>query len=195
MSILSAAFLLFLVIDPIGNIPLFLGVLKNVDEERHKKIILRELIIGFVVLLAFLLFGRYILILLQISETALSIAGGIVLFMIAIKMVFKGSEKIFEGNLDSEPFIVPLAVPLIAGPSAMATVMLLVAREPQRMPEWIIALVFAWFISGIILYFSDYLSKLLRKRALTAVERLMGMVLTTVAVQMLITGIRESLCS
>ena len=195
MSILSAAFLLFLVIDPIGNIPLFLGVLKNVDEERHKKIILRELIIGFVVLLAFLLFGRYILILLQISETALSIAGGIVLFMIAIKMVFKGSEKIFEGNLDSEPFIVPLAVPLIAGPSAMASVMLLVAREPKRMPEWIIALVFAWFISGIILYFSDYLSKLLRKRALTAVERLMGMVLTTVAVQMLITGIRESLCS
>ena len=170
-------------------------MLKNVDEERHKKIILRELIIGFVVLLAFLLFGRYILILLQISETALSIAGGIVLFMIAIKMVFKGSEKIFEGNLDSEPFIVPLAVPLIAGPSAMASVMLLVAREPKRMPEWIIALVFAWFISGIILYFSDYLSKLLRKRALTAVERLMGMVLTTVAVQMLITGIRESLCS
>ncbi len=193
MSILSASLLLFFVIDPIGNIPLFLGALKSVETKRHKRIIIRELCIGFIILLIFLLFGRYILVLLQISENALSVAGGIVLFMISIKMVFSGSEKIFEGNLESEPFIVPLAVPLIAGPSAMAMVMLLVAREPIRIVEWVLALLFAWIISGLILFFSDYLSKLLGKRALTAMERLMGMVLTTVAVQMLITGIRESL--
>jgi len=193
MSILSASLLLFFVIDPIGNVPLFIGALKSVERQRHKRIIIRELSIGFIILLIFLLFGRYILVLLQISENALSVAGGIVLFMISIKMVFSGSEKIFEGNLESEPFIVPLAVPLIAGPSAMAMVMLLVAREPTRILEWVLALLFAWIISGLILFFSDYLSKLLGKRALTAMERLMGMVLTTVAVQMLITGIRESL--
>jgi len=193
MSILSASLLLFFVIDPIGNVPLFIGALKSVERQRHKRIIIRELSIGFIILLIFLLFGRYILVLLQISENALSVAGGIVLFMISIKMVFSGSEKIFEGNLESEPFIVPLAVPLIAGPSAMAMVMLLVAREPTRIIEWVLALLFAWIISGLILFFSDYLSKLLGKRALTAMERLMGMVLTTVAVQMLITGIRESL--
>jgi len=193
MSILSASLLLFFVIDPIGNVPLFIGALKSVERQRHKRIIIRELSIGFIILLLFLLFGRYILVLLQISENALSVAGGIVLFMISIKMVFSGSEKIFEGNLESEPFIVPLAVPLIAGPSAMAMVMLLVAREPTRILEWVLALLFAWIISGLILFFSDYLSKLLGKRALTAMERLMGMVLTTVAVQMLITGIRESL--
>lgn len=195
MSILSATLLLFLVIDPIGNIPLFLGALKNVDPDEHKRIIIRELCIGFSILLIFLLFGRYILLLLQISETALSIAGGIILFMIAIKMIFSGSEKIFEGNSESEPFIVPLAVPLIAGPSAMAMVMLLVARDPSRSFVWLLSLVFAWIISSIILFFSSYVNKILGKRALIALERLMGMLLTTIAVEMLITGIRQSFFS
>ena len=195
MSILSATLLLFLVIDPIGNIPLFLGALKNVDPDKHKRIIIRELCIGFSILLIFLLFGRYILLLLQISETALSIAGGIILFMIAIKMIFSGSEKIFEGNSESEPFIVPLAVPLIAGPSAMAMVMLLVARDPSRSFVWLLSLVFAWIISSIILFFSSYVNKILGKRALIALERLMGMILTTIAVEMLITGIRQSFFS
>jgi len=192
MSILSATLLIFLVIDPFGNIPLFLGALKSVEREKHKRIIIRELCIGLAILLLFLFFGRYILSILQISETALSIAGGIILFMIAIKMVFKGSEKIFEGNPDNEPFIVPLAIPLIAGPSAMAMVMLLVAREPSRIFVWVLSLLFAWFTSGLILFFSSYVSKILRKRGLIALERLMGMVLTTVAVQMLIEGISES---
>ena len=192
MSLLSATLLLFLVIDPIGNVPLFLGALKNVEPRRHKRIIIRELSIGLAILLFFLIFGRYILLLLQISEMALSIAGGIILFMIAIKMVFSGSEKIFEGSPDSEPFIVPLAIPLIAGPSAMTIVMLLMAREPSRGFEWLLALVIAWIVSSIILVSSDRLSQLFGKRGLTALERLMGLLLTTVAVEMFIKGIRQS---
>lgn len=192
MTILSATLLLFLVTDPVGNIPVFLGVLKNIDPNRHKKIIARELCIGFAVLLIFLFSGRYILTFLNVSQSSLSIAGGIILFMIAIKMVFTGSEKIFEGSSYDEPLIVPLAIPLIAGPSAMATVMLLAAKAPTRLLEWVIALLFAWVISGTLLFFADNLERILGKRAITALERLMGLLLTAVAVQMFIDGLRES---
>jgi multiple antibiotic resistance protein len=193
MTILSATLLLFLVTDPVGNIPVFLGVLKNIDSNRHKRIIVRELCIGFAILLIFLFSGRYILAFLNVSQSSLSVAGGIILFMIAIKMVFAGSEKIFEGSSYGEPLIVPLAVPLIAGPSAMATVMLLAAKAPSRLFDWLIALLFAWLISGIILFFSDNLERILGKRAITALERLMGLLLTAIAVQMFINGIRESM--
>lgn len=196
MTVLSAILLLFLVIDPIGNIPLFLCALKKVEPHKHRRIIIRELCIGFAILLLFLFFGRYILSLLQISQSSLGIAGGIILFMIAIKMVFSRSEKIFEGNnSDSEPFIVPLAIPLIAGPSSMTMVMLLMAREPSRVFIWLLALACAWIISSIILLSSSRLRKVFGKRGLTALERLMGMILTTIAVEMFITGIRQSFFS
>jgi multiple antibiotic resistance protein len=191
-SILSATLLLFLVIDPLGDIPVFLSVLKNIDPRRHRHIIVRELCIGLSVLMVFLFAGQYILAILGISQSSLGIAGGIILFLIAVKMIFVGSEHIFESAADGEPFIVPLAIPSIAGPSATATVILVMARNPARWYEWLIALIGAWSIAGIILLLSDRLSRFLGHRGLIAIERLMGMILTTVAVEMFIHGIRQS---
>lgn len=191
MSVWSAAILLFLVLDPVGNIPLFLSSLKHVNASKQKKIIIRELLIALVILFLFLVFGKYILLLFHISEPALSIAGGLILFLIAIKMVFPGVVRMMDDDAESEPLIVPLAVPLIAGPSAMATVMLFVAREPSRWCTWLLALMMAWAGSGIILYFSGNLRKLLGPKGIAALERLMGLILTAVSVQMLLTGIRD----
>lgn len=193
MTLFSAAVLLFLVIDPFGNIPLFLSVLKNVDDRKQRKIIVREMLIALLILVLFLFTGQYILVFLGISEPSLSIAGGIILFMIAVKMIFLGSEKLFGDTPEGEPLIVPLAIPFIAGPSAIATVLLLMAREPSRWLEWFTALVCAWLLSGIILLFSNHISKIVGNRVLTAIERLMGMLLTTVAVEMFIKGARQLL--
>ncbi len=192
MSILSAMLLLLLVLDPVGNVPLFLAALKHVDHSRHKKIIVRESCIGLVFLLLFLFFGRYLLVLLHISRSSLSIAGGIVLFLISIKMIFARSDEIFGAGPEGEPFVVPLAIPLIAGPSAMTTVLLLMAREPARWFSWLVALVLAWSVSLLILVFSNRLRKVLRVRGIMAMERLTGMLLTTVAVEMLLSGIKQS---
>ena len=193
MSIVSAAVLLFLVMDPLGNIPPFLVALKDVELSRRKRVLIRELLIAFAVLLVFLFFGSYILEIFQISGPSLSIAGGIILFLIALRMIFAGPEGVFAEKLDQEPFIVPLAIPYLAGPSAMATVMLLVARDPNRWTDWIVALGVAWLASAIILLFAADLSRLLGRAGLTAIERLMGMLLTAVAVQMLLTGLHRFL--
>jgi multiple antibiotic resistance protein len=192
MSILSAALLLFLVLDPLGNVPIFLATLKQVDRKRQRAIIVRESAIALGILIVFLFAGRYLLGLLQISQSSLGIAGGIILFLIAIRMIFSDIEDIFGHSPAGEPFIVPLAVPLIAGPSAMTTVMLLTAREPTRWGDWLLALVVAWVASGAILYFSNGLNRMLGLKVLVAIERLMGLVLTTVAVEMFISGIRQA---
>jgi MarC family membrane protein len=193
MTILSATTLLFLVLDPIGNVPAFLCILKDTAPHRQPRIIIRELLIALAILIFFMFIGRYILLILGISQPALSISGGIILFLIAIRMIFSTVSEMFVGGAAGEPFIVPLAVPLIAGPSAVATVLLLMAREPQRWPEWLLAVVIAWFAAGVILLFCGPLRQLFGQRGLTAMERLMGMILTTVAVQMFISGIFELL--
>ena len=184
--------LLFLVLDPIGNIPCFLAVLRGVSPERRRLVIIRELFIALAVLLIFMFAGKYILILLKISQSSLGIAGGIVLFLIAIKMIFAGSAEIFPNSLDGEPLVVPLAVPFVAGPSAITAVILLMAQEPAQWLEWLIALICAWILSGLILLFSEKIGHITGDRILIAVERLMGMLLSVVSVQMLVTGIRQS---
>jgi MarC family membrane protein len=191
MTIFSAAMLLFLVMDPFGNIPLFMSALGNVDEGRHSRIIVRELFIALGVLVVFLFLGQYLLRLLQIGETALTAAGGTVLLLIAIKMIFPRSGGLSEDTPDGEPFIVPLAVPYVAGPSAMAAVLLIMTREPSRWPEWLAAVVLAWLVSGIIIYAAGPLVRLLGKKVLTAIERLMGMLLVAVAIQMLMSGVAQ----
>jgi multiple antibiotic resistance protein len=143
------------------------------------------------ILAIFLFFGKYILEGMQISEPALGIAGGIILFLIAIRMIFPHEDAEKRNKPIGEPFIVPLAIPLIAGPSTMTIVMLLANQFPQHIGLWALALVIAWLISTIILIFAEYLRKILGDRALTAIERLMGMVLTTMAVQMFLTGIQS----
>ena len=192
MSVLSATVLLFLVMDPLGNIPVFLSVLKSVDERRQKAVILRELVIALGVLILFLFSGRFILSVLRVSQSSLGIAGGIILFLIAMRMIFSGTETIFPGKYEGEPLIVPLAVPLIAGPSAMTTVMLLITREPSRWFEWLSSLVCAWVVSGFILLWSNVIGRMLGPKVLEASERLMGMLLTAVAVEMLVAGIRQT---
>ncbi|MBN2021844.1 MAG: NAAT family transporter [Pirellulales bacterium] len=191
MAILKAAILLFLVIDPMGNVPLFVSFLSGIPPRRARWIAVRELLIALAVLVFFLVVGDVLLNLLQVGEPALGIAGGIILFLIAIKMIFASAKEIFPHNLDGEPFVVPLAIPFVAGPSAMATVLLLRAGAPSQWLELLVALVAAWLVSGAILVAASPLSRFLGARGLNAMERLMGLLLTTVAVQMFLTGVKE----
>jgi multiple antibiotic resistance protein len=193
MTIYSAALLLFLVMDPIGNVPLFMSVLRKYDAKTQRRIIVREMLFALLFLIIFLFTGQYLQPLLDVSESSLTIAGGIILFLIALRMVFPRPEGAFSESVEGEPFIVPLAVPFIAGPTALATISLIMTREPERWLEWLLALLAAWFVSGIILYFSSFLSHHLGMRGLIAVERLMGLIIIILAVQMLMNGIREFL--
>lgn len=191
MTTLSAALLLFLVMDPLGNIPLFMTTLKKVDARRQRFVVVRELLIALIVLIAFLFLGQYLLQLLHLSETALTTAGGIILMIIAIRMIFPSRDKSLQEDVEGEPFIVPLAIPYVAGPSAMATALLMMSREPERWLDWLFAVLLAWLASAVIIYFSSYFAGFLGEKGLIAIERLMGMLLITVAVQMLLTGIAE----
>jgi len=191
MTTLSAALLLFLVMDPLGNIPLFMTTLKKVSEDRKRKVVLRELLIALAVLIAFLFLGQYLLQMLHITQTALTTAGGIILMIIAIKMIFPSTHSSLQEDIDGEPFVVPLAIPYVAGPSAMATSLLMMSGDPGRWMDWLLALFIAWLASALIIYFSSYFARFLGEKGLIAIERLMGMLLITVAVQMLLTGIAQ----
>jgi len=191
MTTLSAALLLFLVMDPLGNIPLFMTTLKKVEVGRQQRVVIRELIIALVVLVGFLFLGQYLLKLLGLSETALTTAGGIILMIIAIRMIFPSRDRSLQEDVEGEPFIVPLAIPYVAGPSAMATALLMMSREPERWQDWLLAVLIAWTATAVIIYFASYFARFLGEKGLLAIERLMGMLLVTVAVQMLLTGIAE----
>ncbi|MGY8895342.1 MAG: MarC family protein [Gammaproteobacteria bacterium] len=192
MTITSAIFLLFLIMDPFANVPIFLGLLKNIPAQRRRIIIIRELLIALFVLLLFMFSGQYILQLLQISESSLGVAGGVVLFLISLKMIFSGSEDIFTNTPEGEPLVVPLAIPLIAGPSAIAAVILIMANDPNRWLDWGIALVVAWSLVGLILIFSEKFSHHISHKAFVAIERLMGILLTIIAVDMILDGIKKA---
>lgn len=155
MTILSAAFLLFLVLDPFGNIPFFLAAVRDVEPSRQRAIIARELLIALGALLLFLFAGRYLLDLLGIAEPSLTVAGGIILFLIAIRMIFPHLQGALEEKLDGEPFIVPLAIPYVAGPSALASVMFIMNREPERWPAWLLATVLAWLATAAIVFLAS----------------------------------------
>lgn len=190
MTILSAGILLFLIMDPLGNIPFFLSVLKDVPPRRRRRVIARELLIALAVLVGFLLGGQYLLNLMQLTQESVSIGGGIVLFLIGIKMIFPPTVGgIFGNSPGGEPFIVPLAIPGVAGPSAMAALLLLTNTEPGRTLDWGIALFIAWLITAAVLMSATWLYRLLGESVLTAMERLVGMLLVVLAVQMLLEGV------
>lgn len=192
MTLYSAIITLILIMDPLGNIPVFLSILNKVPAAKRRQIILRESCIAFIILIFFLFFGQYILEKMSISPPALSISGGIILFLISIRMIFPHHEET-NSYQKTEPFIVPLAIPLIAGPSTITMVMLLANQAPHQMFQWFTALTIAWFITTLILISANFFSKILGERGLIAVERLMGMILTTMAVQMFLTGFEQAL--
>jgi multiple antibiotic resistance protein len=189
MSTVSAGILLFLILDPLGNIPLFMGLLKNVVPERRRLVLVRELLIALVVLFVFLFCGQYLLALLQLKQQSVSIAGGIVLFIIGLRMIFPPKDGIFGGDGQGEPFIVPMAIPGVAGPSAMAAVMLIANSNPGRTVDWSVALFVAWLATALILLSATYLFRWLGESVLTAIERLTGMLLVALSVQMFLDGI------
>jgi multiple antibiotic resistance protein len=193
VSIASAALTILLVIDPFGNVPVFLSILEGVGSRRRSLVILREMGFAFVVLTCFLFFGKYILAGMSITQPAVTIAGGVVLFLIALRMVFPGQTPLSVDPAARDPFIVPLAIPLIAGPSTLATLVLLSTSQPEFMGRWFAALAIACGASTVVLLLSDVLRRILGTRVLLAIERLMGMILTAIAVQMLLTGLREYL--
>ena len=190
MRIFFNAITLLLIMDPLGNIPPFLSALKTVEPERRHKILLREILIAYVVLLTFLFGGKYLLRLLSLQEETISIAGGIVLFLIALRMVFPRQDATHD-RLEGEPFIVPLAIPLIAGPSTLASLLLLQQTSPNSTMQLLLALTLAWTATAIILLSSTFLYRLLKERGLIAMERLMGMLLVMLAVQMFINGVAK----
>ena len=188
---LSIAFSLFLLMDPIGNIPLYLSTLKEIKPKRQRSIIFRELIIALVIIILFNFVGNELLTFLHITKDTVQISGGIILFLIALKMIFPGQDDhTFEKKELTEPFIVPLAVPLIAGPSVLAAVILYAHQQTSDL-IMIPAIVLAWLASLIILLLSSYLNRILGWRGIVALERLMGLVLIMIALQMLLGGIHS----
>ena len=193
MPIQNAAILFFFVISPLGIVPAMLAALKNVDPAKHRRIILRECFIALGIMLTFMFFGQGLLNTLSISIPAMTAAGGVMLMLIALRLIFPTQERNMRVEVDEEPFVVPIAIPYIAGPSILATELLMIAQEPERWPVWLGAVLIAWTATLIILLLGTDLRRILGDRGLMAMERLMGMILVLIATQMLLNGIVETL--
>ncbi|MDD5029680.1 MAG: MarC family protein [Rhodoferax sp.] len=189
-TFLSATILLILITDPIGNIPIFANALRHVAPERRSRVILREVLIAFVLLLTFMFVGDGFLRVMNLSELSLQIGGGVILFLIALRMIFPPVNQGEAVEDLGEPLIVPLAVPAIAGPSALATVLLLVSQAPQKRLEWIAALCVTMTVSAVVLVLAERIQRLVGARFVTALERLMGLVLVSVSIEMMLRGIK-----
>ena len=185
----SATVLLLLICDPLGNIPIFANALRNVAPERRARVILREVLIAFVLLLTFMFVGDSFLRVMGLSGLSLQIGGAVVLFLIALRMIFPSpvSEQIVDTR---EPLIVPLAIPALAGPSALATVLLLVSQAPERRLEWVGALSVTMAVCAIVLVLADRIQRVIGDRVVLAMERLMGLILIAVSVEMMIRGVK-----
>ena len=190
-SFLSALVLLLLVLDPLGSLPIFISVMQGVAPERRRRVALREGVLAFGVLLAFMLGGQGFLSLMRLSERSLEVAGGVILLIIAIRMIFTGGGEVYASDGQGEPFIFPLAVPLMAGPSAMATVLLLASRQPERLLAWVGALTLAMAVSTGVLLSAQGIRRWLGSSMVAAIEKLMGLVLTAVAVEMILAGLKR----
>ncbi len=187
---ITATILLLLIVDPLGNIPICINALRNVAAERRVWVVLREVGIAFVTLLIFMLMGEHFLRLMHLTDTSLQLAGAIILFIIALRMVFPAPDDPMTAEIIGEPLIVPLAIPALAGPSAMATVMLLSSQGPGQTIEWIGALTVTMGVCAIVLILADRIQRFLGPRAVVAIERLMGLVLIAISVEMLLAGTR-----
>lgn len=189
---LSTAVLLFFIIDPFGLIPLYSSILGKLPKERRRPVLIRELIFALLALVVFLFAGRYLLEALHISEPALTIAGALILMLIAIPMIFPSVKLSMEAEGDSEPFMVPLAIPLFAGPSALAMVILLGSgHEGGTRLTWLGSIALAWLAASIVLLLGEAIAGKVGKRGLIAMERLMGMLLVAISVEMFLSGLTK----
>jgi multiple antibiotic resistance protein len=191
VELASVAFTLFLVMDPLGNIPRFLSALKEVPAERRRRVLVHELLIAYAVLVTCLFVGQPLLRSLRLDQESISIAGGIILFLIALRMIFPTEGGVLGESIEGEPFIVPLAIPLLAGPSALSAILVLADTAPERTLGWLGALTLAWGASAAILLSSNLFYRILRRRGLVALERVMGMILVMLAVQMFLDGLAQ----
>ncbi|MCB9496799.1 MAG: hypothetical protein H6686_07950 [Fibrobacteria bacterium] len=192
MTFLSVYVLFVLVMDGLGDMPLVLSALRKVPRHRWWHVIVREMLFAFVVLCAFLFSGHAILSALQVSSRSLSIAGGVILFVIALRMIFPSSQS-GEELPEGEPFLVPVAIPYVAGPSAIATVMLVMSRDPVRWPLWLGALAAATATTCVVLLAAPLVHRGIGDRGVVAIERLMGLLLTAIATEMLLEGLETVL--
>jgi len=190
VGMFSIAFSLFLLMDPIGNIPLYIATLKEIHPKRQQWIIFRELIIALFIIIVFNFVGDELLNFLNVTQDTVQVSGGIILFLISLKMIFP-PEKIHKPDQlkGPEPFIVPLAVPLVAGPTVLAAVMIYSHQYSGTL--MITAICIAWAVSLIILLLSPFISRLLGTRGIVACERLMGLILTMIGIQMFLSGIHQ----
>jgi len=189
-TFVSATILLILITDPVGNIPIFANALKHVAPQRRPWVILREVLIAFVLLLTFMFVGDGFLRVMNLSELSLQIGGGVILFLIALRMIFPPPPGVEGPDARGEPLIVPLAIPGLAGPSALATVLLLVSQAPERRMEWIAALCVTMTVSAVVLVLAERIQRVAGDRFVVALERLMGLVLVAVSIEMMLRGIK-----
>jgi multiple antibiotic resistance protein len=189
MDLLSASLLLIIVVDPLGNVPMVLACLEGVKNRR--RFIIREVALATCVLVFFLYFGPWLLGVLGLSQEAMRLAGGLILLIIAIKMIFPAQQNWMGLEEGEEPLLFPLAVPLIAGPSAVATVTLFAAQAPTLRHVWLLAIAIAMGCSLVTFALAGWLHRWMGHRGLAAMERLMGMLLAAVSVQMMITGVQD----
>lgn len=191
-NFVSALILLLLVLDPLGSLPICIPIMREVPKERRARVAMREVTIAFLVLLGFMFTGEGFLRVMHLSERSLEVAGGVILLMVAIRMIFNSQgESVYGVVPGKEPLIFPLAVPLMAGPSAMATVLLLASRQPEKIWHWIGALAVAMWICGLTLLMAERIRKLLGDSVVAAIEKLMGLVLTAIAVEMVLAGLKR----
>jgi len=196
---ISNAVLLFFIIDPIGLIPLFASILSRVEKQRRTRVLVRELVFALIALITFLFLGRYVLELLHISQSALTIAGAMILMLLSLPMIFPSIKLSMESEEMGEPFIVPLAVPLFAGPSALAMVMLMGSGGSENgvgSPEtWLGSVCIAWAGAAGVLLLGERLAGRLGQRGLVALERVMGMLMVAISVQMFLSGLTDYITS
>ncbi|MGF1765154.1 YhgN family NAAT transporter [Aliivibrio kagoshimensis] len=191
MDVISAAVTLFLIMDPLGNLPIILSILKHLDPKRRRIVLVRELFFALIILLVFLFSGQKLLNFLHVSTETVSISGGVILFIIAIRMIFPQPGGVTGLAAGEEPFLVPMAIPMIAGPSVLAALLLLSNHEPNRMFDLSLAVILAWSATFLILMFYNFFHKILGDRGLKAIERLMGLLLVMIAIQMFLDGLQE----
>lgn len=191
MSLVSSATVLFFVLDPFGNVPKVLVALRGIEKKRREQILVRELLIALAVIVLFLYVGQSVLEMMHVSQMSLSAGGGFLLLLIAIRMVFPPAPIAGADETSEEPFIVPLAIPYFAGPATLATVAVMGTKQPELRHVWLGAVFLAWGLAAVIMFFGSRLAGLLGKRGLVATERLMGMILVAIAVEMLFNGIAQ----